>query len=232
MDRVSDQYRHWVQFLGAAARDLSLRVDFQCRFSYHVPGRKTPSYLLAYLPCLHSPLVRLHASTSVCTLQIPNTGNHAIVWTHENTAHTLIGMGSAVLAAAVWLTQARRPEFPTRDCEVLKKEKKFLIPTCLRPEAIQQQTKEGTWKCPPAEFNWELHADLLPGSLSDWETGEPFCPESSPRQLLLSRRDATEFLRPRCPTAESLVDEQEPFLSEETARFQERLSVSHRRWGR
>ena len=83
--RVSDQYRHWVQFLGAAARDLSLRVYFQCRFSYHVPGRKTPSYFLAYLPCPHSPLVRLHASTSVCTLQIPNTGNHAIVWTHKNT---------------------------------------------------------------------------------------------------------------------------------------------------
>ena len=154
------------------------------------------------LRCPYSPRVQSHTSASVRTLKIPNTGSHTIVG-HTEILRTLIGMGSAVLAAAVWLTQARRPKFPTRDCEVLKKEKRFVIPTCLRPEAIQQQTKEETSKCPPAVVNWELHADLLPGSLSDWETGEQFCPESSPRQLLFSRLDLTEFLRPPCPTAET-----------------------------
>ena len=195
--------------------------------------------------CPYSPRVQSHTSASVRTLKIPNTGSHTIVG-HTEILRTLIGMGSAALAAAVWLTQARRPtfptrdcaypgkathishkglclprqgdpnfpqgtvltqarrpKFPTRDCEVLKKEKRFVIPTCLRPEAIQQQTKEETSKCPPAVVNWELHADLLPGSLSDWETGEQFCPESSPRQLLFSRLDLTEFLRPPCPTAET-----------------------------
>ena len=70
----------------AAARDFHPRVKFRCRLSY---GVRT------------APRAQSHASASVRTLQIPNTGNHAIVWTHENTAHTLIGMGSAVLAAAV-----------------------------------------------------------------------------------------------------------------------------------
>ena len=39
-----------------------------------------------------------HASTSVRTLNIPNTGSHTIVWTQEN---TVTGMGSAALVAAV-----------------------------------------------------------------------------------------------------------------------------------
>ena len=34
-------------------------------------------------------------------LEIPNTVSQTIVWTHEPTTHTLIGMGSAALAAAV-----------------------------------------------------------------------------------------------------------------------------------
>ena len=44
--------------------------------------------------------VQLNAGTSVRTLKIPNTGSHAIVWTHE-ILHTLIGMGSAAFAAVV-----------------------------------------------------------------------------------------------------------------------------------
>ena len=37
---------------------------------------------------------------SVCMLKIPDTGSHTTVWTQE-TRHTLAGMGSAALAAAV-----------------------------------------------------------------------------------------------------------------------------------
>ena len=29
-----------------------------------------------------------HASTSVLTLKIPNTGSHTVIWTHDNTAHS------------------------------------------------------------------------------------------------------------------------------------------------
>ena len=60
-----------------AARDFSPRVKFQCRLSYGVP------------------------TAHVCnrTLKIPNTGSHSVVWTHENIAHTAIGIaGSAALA--------------------------------------------------------------------------------------------------------------------------------------
>ena len=41
-----------------------------------------------FLRCPYRPRVQSHASTSVRTLKIPNTGSHAIVWTHENTALT------------------------------------------------------------------------------------------------------------------------------------------------
>ena len=40
------------------------------------------------LRCPHSPGVKSHASISMRTLKIPNTGSHTIVWTHENTTHT------------------------------------------------------------------------------------------------------------------------------------------------
>ena len=45
--------------------------------------------------------VQSHVSTSVLTLEIPETGSRTIVWTHKNTAHTPVGMGSAALAAAL-----------------------------------------------------------------------------------------------------------------------------------
>ena len=38
------------------------------------------------LRCPYSPCVQSRGSTSVCTLKIPHTGSHTIVWTHENTA--------------------------------------------------------------------------------------------------------------------------------------------------
>ena len=58
-------------FSGAAEAGeayFSPRVNFLCRLSYGIR-------------------VQAHASTSVCTLKIPNTVSHTIVWTHKNTAH-------------------------------------------------------------------------------------------------------------------------------------------------
>ena len=47
---------------------------------------------------LYSPRVQSQESTSVHMLKIPNTGSHTI---HTKILHTLIEIGSAVLAAAV-----------------------------------------------------------------------------------------------------------------------------------
>ena len=66
-----------------AARDFSSRVNFQCRLSYGVIT--SPS----------SP-----ASLSVRTLKIPTLAAIAL-FGHTKILHTLIGMGSAALAAAV-----------------------------------------------------------------------------------------------------------------------------------
>ena len=38
--------------------------------------------------CLCSLSAQSHASASVRTLKIPNTGSNTIVWTHENATHT------------------------------------------------------------------------------------------------------------------------------------------------
>ena len=56
------------------------------------PGREgdfSPSQIpvQTVLRCPYSPCVQSRASTSVCTLKIPNTGSHTVVWTHENTTH-------------------------------------------------------------------------------------------------------------------------------------------------
>ena len=44
--------------------------------------------VLTLLRCPYSPREQSHASTSMRTLNIPNTGSHTIVWTHKNTTHT------------------------------------------------------------------------------------------------------------------------------------------------
>ena len=54
-----------------------------------------------FLRCPYSPRVQSHASTSACTLKIPDTRSHTIVWTHENTVHTAIGMSSAAFVVAM-----------------------------------------------------------------------------------------------------------------------------------
>ena len=71
----------------SAARLFSPQVSFQCRLSYSV--------------CLYSPRMQLHASTSVCMLKLPNTGSHITLFGHAKILHTLVGMGSAALVAAV-----------------------------------------------------------------------------------------------------------------------------------
>ena len=60
----------WVRVPGAAM-DVSPRVSFQCTL----------------VRCPYSPRVQSHASASVRTLNIPNTGNDIIVWTHDNSTH-------------------------------------------------------------------------------------------------------------------------------------------------
>ena len=56
--------------------------------------------------------------------QIPNTGSHTIVRTHTKIQHTLIGMGSAALAAAV-LYLGKATQRPSWDNELLPK--KFML---------------------------------------------------------------------------------------------------------
>ena len=52
------------------------------RFSHSYPSVQT------LLQRLHSPHAQSHASKSVHTFKIPNSGSHAYAWTHKNTAHT------------------------------------------------------------------------------------------------------------------------------------------------
>ena len=67
-----------------AARDFSLSIHFQCRL----------------LQCLYSPRVQSHASASVRTLKFQTLAAIPF-FGHTKIPHTLTGMGSAALAAAV-----------------------------------------------------------------------------------------------------------------------------------
>ena len=70
----------------SAARDFSPWVSFQCRRCHGVHTAPPPR-------------VQAHASSSVPTLKIPNTGNYTIGCTEIQ--HTLIGLGSTALSAPV-----------------------------------------------------------------------------------------------------------------------------------
>ena len=72
----------WVRFL-IAARDFSPTVSFHSRLSY---GVRT---------------MQLHASKSVGTLKITNTGCHIPLLGHTKILHTLVRMGTAAHVAAV-----------------------------------------------------------------------------------------------------------------------------------
>ena len=74
-----------VQFPGAA-RDFSPRVNFQ--------------FTSTHLQRSYSPRVLSHASTSVCMLK-PQTLTAMPVFGHTEILHTLIGVSSAALTAAV-----------------------------------------------------------------------------------------------------------------------------------
>ena len=83
----------------AAARDFSPRVNFQCRL----------------LRCPYSPPVQSYASTSVCTLKLPNISSHITIpsFVHREMLHTVIGSGSAALVPAVsFLPRYGDPNFP------------------------------------------------------------------------------------------------------------------------
>ena len=62
-----------------------------------------PTFSAPYLVlrCPYRPRVPLHALTAVRTLKIPNTGSHIPLLVYTKILHTLIGVGSAGLAAAV-----------------------------------------------------------------------------------------------------------------------------------
>ena len=69
------------------ARDfILLPVSFQCSLSYGVHTAPNSNHM-------HNICVDVKRIQNICS--------HTIVWSHENTAHTLIGMCSATLAAVV-----------------------------------------------------------------------------------------------------------------------------------
>ena len=70
------------------------------------------------LRCPYSPRVQSHASKSGRTLKIPDTGSHTL-FAHTEILHTLIGMGSAALAAAAPFP-GKATQFPESDNEILK----------------------------------------------------------------------------------------------------------------
>ena len=73
-------------------------------------GSSRQWYIFFQSPLSVQTLVRCSSSTARCTLVIPNTGSHTVVWTHESTAHCSCD--------CCGFTQVRRPKFPTRDNEV------------------------------------------------------------------------------------------------------------------
>ena len=95
----------WVQLRTKKAGVVLMWVQFPRVAWIFLPESafSADSLTAAYSPCVQS-----YASMSVCMLTVPNTGSHTIVWTHK-TLHTLTGMGSAALVAAVpypgWATQ-------------------------------------------------------------------------------------------------------------------------------
>ena len=104
-----------------------LRGDKECPFSgVTKSGRVWRKVLASGARCVlpvqtllrypYSSRVQSHASISVCTLEIPNTDSHIPLFGHRKVLHTLIGMGSASLAAAVPYSKRRLqfPNFPRR----------------------------------------------------------------------------------------------------------------------
>ena len=93
------------------------------------------------LRCPYSPCVLSYASASVQTLKTANFGGITMNGQRE-ILQTLIGMGSAALAAAVFFSQVRRPESPTRDQEVqtqISRNFKLDVPMSLVTSVVTQR---------------------------------------------------------------------------------------------
>ena len=82
----------WVWVFGTTGDSFSPSVNFQSRLSYGV--------------CT-APRVQSHASTSVRTLKIPNTGSQTIVWTHQNTTCTPISKATLISCKGQWGTNEK-----------------------------------------------------------------------------------------------------------------------------
>ena len=80
---------------------------------------QSPSSANSFRASVQPTCVQSHASRSVCTLKIPNTGSHTIVldtWKY----HTDWQERVVLLLQLLCLTQVRWPKFSARDKEVLK----------------------------------------------------------------------------------------------------------------
>ena len=98
--RLKSQAQYWREFESPVWRGV---LNFQCRLSYGV--RAAPA-------CNR---MHQHLCKSRTLAAIP-------VFGHKKMLHSLVGMDSAALAAAVSYL-VRQPEFPARDNEALKKSK-------------------------------------------------------------------------------------------------------------
>ena len=90
-----------------------------------VPGHAAKNFQCGLVRCPHSPCVRSDLSTSVSSLKIPNQ-SHIPLFGHSKIVRIVIGMGgTALVARLLYHTQVRRPEFPARDQEVLKRKRHY-----------------------------------------------------------------------------------------------------------
>ena len=73
---------------------IDITSSYRCATDCHTGSSLAPgSSSRLIIPCAI-------ACINICVhVKNPNTGSHTIVWTHGNTAHTLIGMASAARAA-------------------------------------------------------------------------------------------------------------------------------------
>ena len=95
----------WVRVPGAAkfffsfSSFLSSRVNFLYRLS-HYGVRALSSCAIAFIN-----------TCATCTLKVPNTCSHTLVWTQENTAHTDRNNQRLILLRLFCRIRVRRPDF-------------------------------------------------------------------------------------------------------------------------
>ena len=147
----------WVRFPGAT-RDFSPRVNFQCRSS----GIHT-----------YSPHVQKRASTSVRTLQIPNTGCCIIVWTCRNIAHAGRN-GQCCFCVCCSLTWVRWHRFPCKgQWHTTPPPPHWISP----PPPPPNQQQQNTWKITSFRCAVAAYFALV---LGHWCTTPPPSPAPPP----------------------------------------------------